>query len=101
MEKRKNGYIRVVIKKKQGECIFEVSDNGSGIRSENIEYIFNPGFSTKFNKETGDICRGIGLAHVKGIVDDVFSGSISVISEEEKGTKFIIKINEDNIEGKV
>ncbi len=101
MEKRKNGYIRVVIKKKQGECIFEVSDNGSGIKSENIEYIFNPGFSTKFNKESGDICRGIGLAHVKGIVDDVFSGSISVISEEEKGTKFIIKINEDNIEGKV
>lgn len=99
MEKRKNGYIRVVIKKKQGECIFEVSDNGSGIKSENIEYIFNPGFSTKFNKETGDICRGIGLAHVKGIVDDVFSGSISVISKEEKGTKFTIEIKENKIEG--
>ncbi|WPC43688.1 ATP-binding protein [Clostridium sp. JS66] len=98
MEKEKNGYIRIVISKKQGECIFEISDNGSGIKSENIEYIFNPGFSTKFNKKTGDICRGIGLAHVKGIVDDVFSGSISVDSEEGKGTKFIIKIREDKLE---
>ena len=99
MEKRKNGYIRIVIKKNQNECIFVVSDNGSGIKSENLEYIFNPGFSTRFNEKTGDICRGIGLAHVKSIINEAFSGSISVVSEEEKGTKFIIKIKEDKIEG--
>ena len=99
MEKRKNGYIRIVVKKDQDDCIFLVSDNGSGIKSENIDYIFNPGFSTRFNEETGDICRGIGLAHVKSIINEAFSGSISVVSEEKKGTKFTIKIKEDKIEG--
>lgn len=97
--KRKNGYIRIVIKKKIDECIFVVSDNGEGIKSKNIDYIFNPGFSTRFNEETGDICRGIGLAHVKGILNEAFSGSITVVSEEEKGTVFTIKIKEDKLKG--
>ncbi|ADK15861.1 GHKL domain-containing protein [Clostridium autoethanogenum] len=99
MEKRKNGYIRIVISKRQGECIFVVSDNGSGIKKKDLAYVFNPGFSTKFNKETGDICRGIGLTHVNGIVTDIFKGSISVVSEEKKGTEFTIKIKEEKIEG--
>ncbi|MDF2882280.1 MAG: putative rane-bound ATPase [Clostridiaceae bacterium] len=101
IEKRKNGYIRIVIKKNKDECIFVVSDNGQGIKSKNIDYIFNPGFSTKFNEETGDICRGIGLAHVKGIINEIFSGSISVTSEEGKSTEFTIKINKDKLEGDV
>lgn len=99
--KGKGGYIRIIIKKDQDECIFIVSDNGEGIKSENIDYIFNPGFSTKFNEETGDICRGIGLAHVKGIINDIFEGSISVASEVGKGTEFTIKIKEEKLEGVV
>jgi two-component system sensor histidine kinase YcbA len=101
MEKMKNCYIRIVIKQKQDECIFIVSDSGSGIKNEDIDYIFNPGFSTKFNKGTGDICRGIGLAHVKGIINDIFLGSISVSSEEGIGTEFTIKIKKDKLEGDV
>ncbi|QAT39345.1 ATP-binding protein [Clostridium sp. JN-9] len=97
--KRKNGYIRVVINKSKDDYVFTVSDNGQGIKSENIDYIFNPGFTTKFNEETGDICRGIGLSHVKGIINDVFLGSISVNSQEGKGAEFIIKINKDKLEG--
>lgn len=99
--KRKNGYIRIVINKSKDDYVFTVSDNGQGIKSENIDYIFNPGFTTKFNEETGDICRGIGLSHVKGIINDVFFGSISVNSEEGKGTEFIIKINKNKLEGDV
>ena len=99
MEKRRNGYIRVVISKRKNQCIFVVTDNGAGIKKENINYIFNPGFSTKFNEETGDICRGLGLAHVKGIINDVFNGSISVVSKEKIGTEFTIKVREDKLEG--
>jgi len=84
MDKTKNGYVKILIRKSQEECIFVVSDNGNGIKEKDIEYIFNPGFSTKFNRETGDICRGIGLAHVKGIVNDIFSGTIEVHSITEK-----------------
>lgn len=99
MKKSKNGYIKIVIKKDLDECTFVVSDNGEGIKNENLEYIFNPGFSTKFNEATGDICRGIGLAHVKGIVNDIFDGVITVLSEEGNGTEFTIKIKKDKIEG--
>ncbi len=98
MEEIKNGYIKISITKNQGYCIFVVSDNGKGIKEKDIEYIFNPGFSTKFNIETGDICRGIGLAHVKGIVNDIFSGDIEVHSQIDKGTEFTIKIMEDIME---
>jgi len=99
MEEIKNGYIKISITKNQGYCVFVISDNGKGIKEKDIEYIFNPGFSTKFNTETGDICRGIGLAHVKGIVNDIFSGTIEVHSIADKGTEFIIKIKEDKMEG--
>jgi len=101
MREKKNGYISIAIKKDLDECIFVVSDNGKGIKSENIDYIFNPGFSTRFNEETGDICRGIGLAHVKGIIEEVFSGSITVVSKEREGTEFTIKIREDKIGGEI
>ncbi|MBU3215676.1 ATP-binding protein [Clostridium estertheticum] len=99
MDKPKNGYVKILIRKSQEECIFVVSDNGKGIKEKDIEYIFNPGFSTKFNRETGDICRGIGLAHVKGIVNDIFSGTIEVHSITGKGTEFVIKIKQDKMEG--
>jgi two-component system sensor histidine kinase YcbA len=97
----KNGYIEISVTKKQGDCIIVISDNGNGINEKDIEYIFNPGFSTKFNKETGDMCRGIGLAHVKGIVEDVFFGIIEVNSAVLKGTEFTIKIKEAKLEGEV
>ncbi|MBZ9635711.1 ATP-binding protein [Clostridium sp. FP1] len=99
MEEMKNGNINISIRKSQGYYIFLISDNGKGIKDKDIEYIFNPGFSTKFNTETGDICRGIGLAHVKSIVNDIFSGTIEVHSEVDKGTEFTIKIKEDIMEG--
>lgn len=101
MEEVNNGFIKISIKRKQGECIFVISDNGKGIKEKDLEYIFNPGFSTKFNTETGDICRGIGLAHVKGIVNDIFLGSIDVHSSTLLGTEFTMKIKEDIMEGEI
>jgi len=98
MENRKIGYINIDIKKQHNEYIFIVTDNGTGIMKEDINYIFNAGFSTKFKEDTGDICRGIGLAHVKGIVDEVFGGTISVESQVGIGTKFTVKINEEKME---
>ena len=53
--------------------IFKVSDNGSGIKGGNLDFIFNPGFSTKFDKSTGKIERGLGLTLVRDLVRDKFS----------------------------
>ncbi|MEA4987558.1 MAG: ATP-binding protein, partial [Anaerovorax sp.] len=100
MEGQSRGYIRITVQKEDESCTISVEDNGSGISQENLEYIFNMGFSTKFNLETGDICRGIGLYHVKDIVEGVFSGKITVNSELGKGTKFTITIDAEELEGR-
>jgi len=76
----------------------KIEDNGIGIPKEDIDVIFQPGFTTKFNKETGEMSSGIGLIHVKNIVENVFEGEISVRSTVDKKTAFLIKIKKYKME---
>ncbi len=62
-----------------------------GIEQDILPYIFNPGFTTKFDEHTGKSSTGIGLFHVKNIVEDL-NGFISVKSHLEQGTTFILTI---------
>lgn len=65
--------------------VFTVSDNGEGIIPEVADKIFIPFFTTKKNGSgIGlNICRQIVTAH---------RGTIAVMSEPGKGTKFVIKL---------
>ncbi|WP_027398987.1 ATP-binding protein [Anaerovorax odorimutans] len=92
LDGKKNGKVNLKVFQIEGYYIIEVIDNGNGIKSSNADYIFNPGFSTKFDKETGDISRGVGLTLVRDLIQDVFKGSISFKSEEKIGTIFTVKI---------
>jgi two-component system NtrC family sensor kinase len=65
----------------------EVEDNGPGIPSEIITSIFDPYFTTK---DVGQ-GSGLGLAITHEIITK-HGGSISVESELEKGTRFIITL---------
>lgn len=94
-----NPNISLIIGEVDGDIKIYVFDNGAGIKEGHMNYIFNPGFSTKFNKETGDISRGVGLTLVKDLVNEHFNGSIEVQSNVGKGTTFIITIGKNNIEG--
>lgn len=81
-----------------GHC-FEIIDNGQGIDKEDKKYVFNPGFSTKINFDTGDVNRGLGLSIVKDIVEAELNGIVKLTSIKGKGTKFMIFIPKDVLEG--
>ncbi|HWK24431.1 MAG TPA: sensor histidine kinase [Ureibacillus sp.] len=76
--------VHISIDDNDGILAILVSDNGIGMPEEIQSRIFESGFSTK-DKEN----RGIGLYLVNEIVKKG-SGTIEVISEEGKGTTFII-----------
>lgn len=65
----------------------KIKDNGNGIKKENLEKIFDPGFTTK----GVGIGTGLGLSIVYNIIEK-HNGKIYVESEEGKGTEFTIEI---------
>ena len=66
--------------------LVEISDTGQGILAKTLDRIFNPGFTTKGAK----VGVGLRLAICYKIIVDEHKGYISVSSEVEKGTTFII-----------
>ena len=76
---------------------FYVEDTGEGIPKEKIDIIFKSGYTTKYDEHTGKMSTGLGLSHVKNIVEEYFKGTINVISQLRSGTKVIIQIPESKI----
>lgn len=91
------GLITVIVRDQGEQLVISILDNGPGIPSEIKELIFQPGFSTKFNKYTGAIYRGIGLTNVKIIIEEQFGGNIKVVSEEGKETTFLLSFNKEKL----
>jgi signal transduction histidine kinase/CheY-like chemotaxis protein len=67
--------------------VVTVTDNGPGIREEDLPHIFDPFFTTK---EEGK-GTGLGLATVQSIVQQS-RGRVEVVSEEGKGTSISVII---------
>lgn len=84
------GFIEINICLDEESVIITVSDDGKGINAKDLPYIFEPGFSTKYN-ENGLISTGLGLVNVKNLVEDM-NGSLSVTSTPTEGTKFEIRM---------
>lgn len=74
-----------------------VTDNGPGIPADILPMIFDAGFSTKINYETGEISRGLGLHIVKDIVEQRLNGSIRAESSPD-GTTFYIQFDKTALE---
>ena len=64
----------------------KITDNGNGIIKENLDSIFQEGFTTK---EHG---TGFGLHFVQSYVEGVLGGKITVESIEGQGTTFTLHI---------
>lgn len=92
-----NGEIKISQSLKDGILSFSVVDNGIGIEEDDLTYIFNPGYTTKYDVNTGSSYTGIGLAHVKNLLDDL-GGSIEVESILGIGTSFKVSIPINNLE---
>jgi signal transduction histidine kinase len=88
------GNITIIVEEKNGFISVKVIDTGIGIPKENIENLFRPFHSTKSKG------LGLGLAFCKNTIE-AHRGSISVESEQGKGTTFTINLpinNEKSIE---
>lgn len=66
--------------------LLTVEDTGVGISADNLTHIFENGFSTKGSG------RGTGLYQVKELLDHV-GGKITVESQENVGTSFMVKFS--------
>lgn len=73
---------------------FSVRDFGPGISKEDLESIFVPGYSTKFNAETGKMSTGIGLTHARQLVEEVFESELKVQSISGSYTEFWFYVKE-------
>lgn len=70
------GSIHLNAYEQDGMTILTVTDSGTGIGKRDLDLLFEPGFTTKFDEE-GIAATGIGLSHVRDIVN-MFEGSITV-----------------------
>lgn len=83
------GCIRIKTLKSNDKIMIKISDDGRGIRKEDLKNIFDPGFTTK-GISAG---TGIGLSISHSIIKN-HKGEIKVRSELNKGTEFTIILPE-------
>ncbi len=79
-----------------GQLIFEVSDTGIGIASENLESIFEPFTRLTTSSYSAHDGVGLGLAITKRLVD-LHSGEIKIQSELGIGTKANVILPADRV----
>ena len=85
-EKEGEKKIEVEIRQEDNRYLFRISDNGPGIPADIREEIFEPGFTTKQDKEG----HGMGLAIVSDIVKEA-GGTLNFMSGI-KGTTFEVRL---------
>ena len=75
---------------KPGAVLITVDDTGNGIKSSDLELIFENGFSTKGEG------RGTGLYQVQAMVEN-FGGKITVESQEGVGSSFSVSFVKEKV----
>jgi heavy metal sensor kinase len=84
------GLISVSLWIREGECVLEVADTGSGIAAEDLPHIFDRFYRADPARTPGG-GAGLGLAIARTIVE-AHRGTISVISTGELGTRFRVAL---------
>ena len=84
-----NGQVSISTKTKNNRFVLTVQDNGCGISTKDLPYIFDAFYQCDTSLRT--IGSGIGLSLVKQLVE-AMNGSITVESEENKGSTFTVTL---------
>ncbi len=87
-EKEDEGLINIEISKVEDNILIEYSDDGKGIKEENLKKIFDPFFTT--NREKGG--TGLGLNIIYNIIKSNLNGEIICTSKENEGVQFTITL---------
>ncbi|KNY30069.1 sensor histidine kinase [Pseudobacteroides cellulosolvens] len=82
------GYLSVHIYRESKWTVVEVTDNGSGIDSNNLAYVFEPFFSTK---KTG-LNYGLGLSYCYNVMKQ-HEGKLEISSRKGFGTSVYLNFN--------
>ncbi len=85
------GWVKVELKREEDSVRFTVEDNGVGIGRDDLEHIFDWEYRGTTASEQGG--AGFGLFLVKAVAD-LHQGTIEVISEEGKGSRFTVTLPE-------
>ena len=78
---------------------YSVEDTGQGVKKENIPYIFNAFRRVDEERNRYIEGTGLGLSIVQQLVN-MMGGEISVNSIYTKGSKFIVRLDQDIIDEK-
>lgn len=81
--------IELKLTQKPDVSYLEISDNGIGIKKEDVQKIFAPFFTTKSSYKSGS---GIGMYVVKRMVEENHKGKVRFSSTYKEGTKFYIEL---------
>lgn len=84
-------WIRIDSELRGEELYLRVEDNGKGIDRHDMDLIFEPGFTTKLNMDTGELPTGLGLTHVK-VLAEMLGGVVEIDTNVSSGATFILKL---------
>ncbi|MGM9985980.1 MAG: ATP-binding protein [Bacillaceae bacterium] len=85
------GTVWISIEQKQDKIAIVIRDTGCGIPEQDLPYVFNRFYKADKARTRGRAGTGLGLAIVKNIIE-AHKGTVSVHSELNKGTTFIIHL---------
>ena len=85
--------VKLRLDKRDGNVIVDVEDNGQGIPAEDVPHLFERFYRPDVSRSRASGGSGLGLSIVKGLVE-VHGGTVTVDSEEGKGTRFRIELPE-------
>lgn len=90
-ENREGGNIVLKAEDKEDFIVIEFRDDGIGIDAENLNYIFEPFYTTKQNRGG----TGLGLNIVYNLIVQKFNGDVKCVSKIGEGTTFYIRLRRD------